>query len=679
MTLAATALTVFVPAPALLSSPAGPADAVAALSLSAGLSAGARRVRLAAALTGGLALAAAAVLDTAHWVVASAMLLITGLIARLAFPSLWPEATTRRAELGAWLGLGIGVPGLLFAAIVAIGRDDSLSALTASLRFLDVQAPITLGASTLTTVALSLAGLELLRRGSVDGRGARPLTALLALGCVAVFVARQVWSASLVGLATDMMTWSEAPFLLHMLKLRAHLPLFGPLEDAGTYVYSPGTELVHFALLRPLGLELSLPASRALVLLWQALSTGAIVAALRSVAGPALRPALGRWLVPFLVASVGSAVTSTMLGPHVHPDQLGKLAFAAALGLVVTLPRRSERAVLVALVTLPPLAVACKLTCAGIGAGLLLVALVERRARWVLAALVGGALGLATIPLYDALVGPASLYTIRVQGARAWEWERLPELLGSFESRALLVSIALLVALRLTGPPSEITRASTRAALVTAGYALAGGAAFLKHAGIANNLVPMTIGAVVITILAVAELTARARASSSRAALAPALCLWAAIAISPPEPPLHGELRRRAEASHERATRWLREQLAAGHSPLPSASLAAWIAAGRTDAPRDIIGPASEMFLGRWPQLAAHERRLLDGTYDGILLTSSMLLRNELMVSLRPRLEAVYDLAGHPGEPWVVPADSVVFLERKRGGAPPALVSPPRR
>ncbi|MEO6419988.1 MAG: hypothetical protein ABIP39_11300, partial [Polyangiaceae bacterium] len=83
---------------------------------------------------------------------------------------------------------------------------------------------------------------------ALDGtRANRPRAKLLAaLACTAacgVFAMRAAWIASMASLPTETF-WSEAPFLVNALKLDAGAPLYGPLADLDSYMYSPLLELV---------------------------------------------------------------------------------------------------------------------------------------------------------------------------------------------------------------------------------------------------------------------------------------------------------------------------------------------------------------------------------------------------------------------------------------------------
>ena len=225
--------------------------------------------------------------------------------------------------------------------------------------------------------------------------GARPratealLVARLVVGAsVALLVARLAWIGSMAALPSEV-AWSEGPFLVNALKLAAHQPLYGPPSQLDSYTYSPLVDLLHRALLAPVGLALSLRASRVLVLAEQ-LGAGLVLA--WSV--DALRIRERRWAIaPLLLASVASLVA-----PAVHPDHGVMLCTATGFALVVAEERWRRRLFWIALVAVTPIAVSFKLTGAGLGVGLAAVFLVERRWKEVGALAVSGALCVATIP-----------------------------------------------------------------------------------------------------------------------------------------------------------------------------------------------------------------------------------------------------------------------------------------
>ena len=312
---------------------------------------------------------------------------------------------------------------------------------------------------------------------------------------------------------------------------------------------------------------------------------------------------------------------------------------------------------------LPPCAVAFKLTGAGIGLGLFFVYAWERRGREIVALSAGGGLALLTIPLFDRTLGAFSDYAIRLQASHPLEWARA---LGIPWTRSGALFVAALVALgwlALRRPSSDALRAGRRVLALTLGFSLVSLAAYVKQGGRENSLLPLAIGATSILILAAGELlSARARV--------PGLVATAALIASfasPPRPPLSSLERAALLAIQERATRFAREHDAAGRRALLLLGTIAWIEAGRSDVPRDQLTSASELFLGRRPELAAWRRRLTDGTYDGIFAPASALFSNPLLRELRPALSERYSIVEPAGGNWPASNDGYVIFERRNG------------
>src|SRR5690606_29365380 len=56
----------------------------------------------------------------------------------------------------------------------------------------------------------------------------------------------------------DLYVWAESPFLTDMLKLEQGKPIYGPLADGNSFVYSPGLTYLTYAILKPFGLHLDI-------------------------------------------------------------------------------------------------------------------------------------------------------------------------------------------------------------------------------------------------------------------------------------------------------------------------------------------------------------------------------------------------------------------------------------
>lgn len=77
------------------------------------------------------------------------------------------------------------------------------------------------------------------------------------------FVALYVEQVSeLISVRADILSWSESPFVDHIIRLRAGQPQFTPPEDANAYAYTPGAPLLTYAIAGALFRPISIPAYR---------------------------------------------------------------------------------------------------------------------------------------------------------------------------------------------------------------------------------------------------------------------------------------------------------------------------------------------------------------------------------------------------------------------------------
>ena len=399
--------------------------------------------------------------------------------------------------------------------------------------------------------------------------------------------------------------WSEAPLLLNLLKVRVGVPFYGPFEECNSYQYNPTFELVHHALLAPFGLDLSLLANRFLGLCWQ-LFTAAI---LTIVLVPFAR---GRPTRALITVTMLLVALSSFIAWNLHPDHLLMPWFALALGVALHRDRLPPRVVLAALVVLPAIAAAVKLTGAGIGVGLVLVlGWPLQRARLVAAA-AGAALAFGVLTLYEHWFPRFFQYTVALQASHVIAWGGLSKL--PFEAPARLLVVAL-VALALTRP-GDARRDATRVLVVTFGFALPSLLAYLKVGGRANSLLPLTIGsAVAIARLGLALADARGAV----------IALWGALTVTPTMGPVPSALRDEVTKHHARAVALVRSEVAAGRRTLLYESSLAWIEAGQRDVPRDRWQSVSELVMGHHREADASFARIAAGTYDSVIISDSAL------------------------------------------------------
>jgi hypothetical protein len=620
----------------------------------------AERAQLLWQLVAGAALAALAVSDPPLWLAVATCLSVVAL-------STLPASAARKCRIS--LGVGLLAPAALYGALFAVGTDERVAL---RLAFRVDSSPAELASyalSSLLVVSLSVILLRQLDAVQAQERSLRPLC--LALGCLIVYalLAKLACIATVATLPGDLKIWSEAPALTNLLKLHAGEPFYGPLEQVNSHTYSPGLELVQYALLRPFQLELSLRAHRALGLLWQLVSAAVLGRALWPWLSARLRPALGGFAYPALLIALANVTLSSLLSPHVHPDHLLMLCFSAALALCLRSDPFGRRDWL-ALALLPVLATSFKLTGAGIGVGLVLAVLFERR--WTaLASLGAGAvLALATIPLFDAALGQFSLYAIRLQASPTVFWGRLADVPSTGPGLIFIVFSLAVVGAAWTGVARANLRAATRCLLLTLGFGLPSVVAYCRLGGRSNSLLPLAIGGSVALFALFGDVSRSSLAAGAGPGRwrvsAPLLLVmfWVAWSTGGNVEPVVGDSRRQLLTAYAREVAWLRGMLAHGLHPL-SQGMAAWLEVGRRDVPLDRLSSASDLDLGHRPN--SFERRLLNGTYDGLYLSASALHENPLLVRLRAPLSSRYrvvepaDLHGK----WPSNDDGYVILERR--------------
>ena len=609
-------------------------------------------------LLAGAALVSLATYDPPLWVAVATSFGVVAL-------AVVPLAGARAYRIS--LGVGLLAPAALYGALFAIGSDERVAL---RLAFRLNSSPVALASSALSLLLVVSVSVLLLRQ--FEARGEHRLrVSCLALGglVLCLLLAKLACIATVATLPGDLKIWSEAPALTNLLKLSAGQPFYGPLEQVNSYSYSPGLELTQYALLRPFHLELALRAHRALGLLWQLVSAAVLARALWPWLRTRLRFALGGFAYPALVVALANVTFSSLLAPYVHPDHLLMIWFCAALALCLRL-EAFERRDWPALALLPIVATCFKLTGAGIGVGLVLAVLYERRLAALVPLSVGGVLALATIPLCNATLGQFSVYAIRLQASHPVFWGRLVDVPSSAPGLIFLVAWLAVVGAAAADVARANVRAATRCLLLTFGFGLPSLVAYCKLGGRDNSLLPFAIGGSValFTLLGdVSILPATLDAAARRwRGSAPLLLVmfWVALSIAGSVQPAVGDSRRQLLLAYAREVDWLRTMLARGRHPL-SQGMAAWLEVGRRDVPLDRLSSASELELGHWPN--AFETRLLNGTYDGLYLTASSLNDDRLFRRLRAAISSHYQIvepATRRGD-WPNGDAGYVILERR--------------
>ena len=277
-----------------------------------------------------------------------------------------------------------------------------------------------------------------------------------------------------------------------------------------------------------------------------------------------------------------------------------------------------------------PVAASLKLSGLGIGAGLFLAFLLERRWRPLAAVTLSSLVALATIPLFDALLGDYGTYAIKVQAEGVIDWPRLWQLPLSPYGLSAMAAIAY-GGWTLSSSDAPDRRVPARVAALTAGVSVFSLPAFLKASGRDNNLLPLLVGAVVF-VLVCGGSHARRVGKRLHPALPASLVLMFVLAARPPAPPLGGPVRAALTEDSGQLRRAIADDTAAGRRTLALMHSIPWIDAGRQDVPVDRYASAIELFFAKRPESEELFRHIADGRYDTILVSGS-LLRTETPLS----------------------------------------------
>jgi hypothetical protein len=462
-------------------------------------------------------------------------------------------------------------------------------------------------------------------------------------------------------------SWAEAPFLVDMLKLDAHQPIYGPLDQLNSYSYSPLLQILHHGLLSPFHAELSLVANRALGLVDVFVASVIFAWA----AAPHVAAGLAR-LLPSRSHLWGFAIAllvgfSSLLAGSIHPDHPSLACLAVAFALALRESSWPRWLWWSALLLVTPAATAFKLTGAGIGVGLVAVMIVERRLRACLVLAASAVLSAATIPLFDATCGPFSTYAIAMQRSHPIEWPRLfwPPTIHFAAATALALAVGIGMLGR--GVPDDTRTTLRRSVLLFGGVVALMLPAYLKFAGRENNLLALLILCVLVVLVAAAG-DALAEGARFHPLLGPVVALyvimlvWTPHAPSPVPPvPMLAQMREVDAVMTD-------DDRVGERTLVPSAAL--WILHGRHDVPVDRTNTAYELFFGHHPEAELFFQHIEDGRYRSIVVWSGDLSAppgHEATHAFAERyvsaLDARYDRIYPPPD---VPLAAVVYVIYRR-------------
>jgi hypothetical protein len=183
----------------------------------------------------------------------------------------------------------------------------------------------------------------------------------------------------------DLYVWAESPFLTDLLKLDQGKPIYGPVEDGNSFVYSPGLTYLTYAALKPFGLHLDIRYCR-IVSVLLAVAASVVAGFVMRRASRSILPtsAGGGWV--WLGAGLALLVIFKNFNADItHPDNLVMFHTAVLLGLTLR-------------------------------AGL------TKSFGWAVATMIFAALGVfAKQTLCVAFVGPALAFAV----LRPWPWPRV--------------------------------------------------------------------------------------------------------------------------------------------------------------------------------------------------------------------------------------------------------------
>jgi hypothetical protein len=416
------------------------------------------------------------------------------------------------------------------------------------------------------------------------------------------------------------------------------------MRELNSFTYSPLTDLLHHALLRPVGLELSLHAHHALVLIDQVIAT---VVLLWSV-WPLARADRSPGARTFWVTAIALAAFGNLLAPAVHPDHPLLVCMAVAFALLLAEARWPRALWWTALVLVTPVAMAFKLSGAGIALGLGLAFAIERRARPLAAAVVSGLLGLATVPFFGAFLGDYGTYAITMHTGQDVEWGRLARLPWSPYVLAVVGSFAF----ALLSPGWKTNRdALRRVGALTLGIMLVALRGYARPTARDNNLAPLLLCAVLFVLLAIGANARREPVACLHPALPVALVLLFTAGACRPVRPIWGSERAAIVTDAQFVTSVIRDATANHLRVLPLFHTNAWIESGRRDVLFDRYASALELLLAHRHEGYELARHIEEGSYDTVIAAGRQLspypdargdLNGRILAALASRYELVY-------------------------------------
>jgi hypothetical protein len=192
------------------------------------------------------------------------------------------------------------------------------------------------GALFATVAAAWVGGVTILRRRVTVSELA--LAAVLGVLVLAA-AAYGFWASSAIAFRADILLWSESSYVSDVMKLWSGQPLYGAPADLSSFFYTPGSQVVSSALTYLAGLGTSIPALRAVQLLFVVAATLLCTRTLWRILTLAEIPVPD----PTIAAPVASVLlflcaTNAVTNPYthlLHNDALALVVCAAAFAVLV--------------------------------------------------------------------------------------------------------------------------------------------------------------------------------------------------------------------------------------------------------------------------------------------------------------------------------------------------------
>jgi hypothetical protein len=412
----------------------------------------------------------------------------------------------------------------------------------------------------------------------------------------------------------DLYIWSESPFMTDMLKLRYGIPIFGPPEDANSFVYAPGLSLICEAVLRPFGADLDVRACRVVSILLGIVA--ATFAARASIALAAVRHRPVRTVVLALLAWM--IVSRNFTADVLHPDNLHLVHATACLSLALAVVEKRSPRVAVLAATVAGAGILTKQTEAASLAGVLAIA------AWTFGLRSKTFVASAAAGLASSFAAGGWLFSnpwarfqlLTVLGRHPVLWDRLGELPDRYSSgyRPWIAAIGLAGVITLWR--ADRRRALAVWAVLGVTCALPNVLAYIKVMGAFNNLGVIDLWLSMPGLAAVAAVTKPTLGRRLAAAAVAALVVWQTWPLKRVLPPEFAAHFSAVEAK-------IRTDIAAGERVLVGHGTAWWVRAGGAGVPLDRENSILELATAGLADRTNTARRLSDGHYSRVYLLST--------------------------------------------------------